>query len=63
MKDLVKTLVGTLVSQLEDIEKEVEFAALLSQSSPEIGEEAGYLQQQIKELKQRLVDVIDDTVA
>jgi hypothetical protein len=63
MKDLVKALVGTLVSQLEDIEKEVESAALLSQGSPEIGEEAGYLQQQIKELKQRLVDVIDDTVA
>ncbi|MGI6434411.1 MAG: hypothetical protein ACOX0F_03505 [Syntrophomonadaceae bacterium] len=63
MKDLVKALVGTLVSQLEDIEKEVESAALLSQGSTEIGEEAGYLQQQIKELKQRLVDVIDDTVA
>jgi hypothetical protein len=57
MKDLVKELVRSLVSQLEDIEKEVDFDALRMQSSVEIGAEARYLQQQINELKERLLEV------
>jgi len=57
MKDLIKELVQSLVAQLEDIEEEIDFNRLRQQTSPEISSEASYLQQQISELKNRLIEV------
>ena len=63
MNDLIKELVNSLVSQLNDIEQEVDFEALRLQSSQEIGAEAVFLQQQIQELKERLLEVNRDFTA
>lgn len=63
MNDLIKELVNSLVSQLNDIEQEVDFEALRLQSSQEIGAEAFFLQQQIQELKERLLEVNRDFTA
>jgi archaellum component FlaC len=60
MRELIKELVKSLVSQLEDIEQEVDFEALHAQTSEEIGTEAAHLQQQIRQLKERLLEVNRD---
>lgn len=60
MDELIKELVKSLVCQLDDIEKEVDFDALRLQSSQEIGAEAANLQEQINALKERLLDVNRD---
>ncbi|MGI6469752.1 MAG: hypothetical protein ACOX0Q_12280 [Syntrophomonadaceae bacterium] len=57
MKELIKELVQSLVEQLEAIEAEVDFDSLRLQTSPEISLEASYLQQQLSELKNRLIEV------
>lgn len=57
MEELIKELVKSLVCQLDDIEKEVDFDTLRLQSSQEIGAEATNLQEQINALKERLLDV------